>query len=726
MSDRIVVTGIGLWTALGQGREQNLARLVAGETGLSASRLLDVEGLSGRTMAEVALPDPTPPERGATRCDRLAAATIAEALAQAGLDPEATPVELIASVSAGGMYETERLLTQIWRGGEITEESVRALAVHPISAAVDHADRVVGPFSRAATVCSACSGGALALGLGATRLHLGRCDAVVAGGVDSLSRLTVAGFGSLQSLDPEACRPFARSRRGLVLGEGAAFLVLEREQTARDRGATVLGYLGGWAVRSEAHHITHPEPAGETAAQVIRLALADAGVRPDEIGYVSAHGTGTPLNDAMESRALALSFGEHAARVPVSSQKAQIGHTLAAAGAIEAAATLLALGAQMLLPNVTGGEVEPGLGLSVAGQRGVASDADIAVSNSFGFGGSDASLVLSRAPLPRTPRAARTRDELVITAARTLGIGGIGLPPAAGQRLLRAGETAAVLPETPAADLRALLDPDRARRLDGLSRAHTVILEALLQGVSREQRSDTGLVASSAFGSTDLAATFFARIEDKGARFASPADFPNLVPSSAGANAAIYSGLRGPSLAVAELSVGIFAALETASDLLWDRRASAMVALQIETVSVMVEKVLARAAGTTRPGPRTEGGAAFLLERRHDADEAGRAPLATLLASGVARGARQAIPTPGGSGVVVLVEEDAELIQIARAAGWGDAQIVSAGVRFGGHEAVSAMALAGALALLSRGTTDRALVLDRVGRRLGFAVLGAP
>lgn len=709
MSDagRIAVTGVGLWTALGRGRAANLSAFLAGETAFAPSRLVVEHGLDGRLVAEIDLPEADDADAWATRAERLATATVAEALAQAGIVPGqfAEPVELIASVSTGGMFETEKYLTRLWRGDLPSADALSALRGHPISGVVEDADRRLGPFSRTATVCSACSGGVVALGLGLSRLRLGHARVVVAGGVDSTSRLTVAGFGALQSLAPDGCHPFSLTRKGLVLGEGAGFLVLEREESARARGATILGFLAGYGVRSEAHHITHPEPAGTTPAQTIARALADAGISVSDVSYVSAHGTATPLNDAMEARALRLAFADHLPKVAVSSQKGQIGHTLAAAGAVEAAITLLAMGEGMALPHVTGGQVDPAFELPLVGPRGEPRDIPVAVSSSFGFGGTDAALVLEHAGRAANARstpapAARPRARAAIVASASFD---------------------------PSADL--VLEPERVRRFDAVSRAYAAVTDAVLRGTPIEARDETGLVVGSAFGSTDAAAAFLARLEEKGARFASPADFPNLVPSSAGANAAIYARLRGPSLTVAELSLSFFGALETSLDLLADGRGDAMVAAHVEIACGLIERALAPAAGTAVPGaPRGAGGGAVLLRREGESSGGVAAALGTLVAASARRREGISLPAPldRARARVVLVVDDPAAKELISSSAWAEVPLSIAPLATVGHEAGAAVATLSAIAAFSSGELHEALVLQVMGDRVGYAHVVAP
>jgi 3-oxoacyl-[acyl-carrier-protein] synthase II len=251
-------------------------------------------------------------------------------------------------------------------------------------------------------VVSACSGGAHAIGSALRMIQYGDADAVVAGGAEAaLTEFGIACFNSMQALSPSGVsRPFDARRDGFVMGEGAGVLVLESEEAARDRGAVVLGEVAGYGSTSDAYHLTAPEPTGMAAARAITLALQDAGVTPDDIAYVNAHGTSTQLNDAAETAALKRAFGDDRARkVPVSSTKSSIGHLLGAAGAVEAVATVRAL-ADRVIPPTLGYEVpDPALDLDyVPGEARPLIAANggppLAVSNSFAFGGHNVALVL--------------------------------------------------------------------------------------------------------------------------------------------------------------------------------------------------------------------------------------------------------------------------------------------------------------------------------------------
>jgi 3-oxoacyl-[acyl-carrier-protein] synthase II len=366
---RLWVTGLGVVSPLACGAEATMDRILAGDRATVPITLFHVEGSRTNIVAQAPI-DP-PSEEGWSRADVMSILAAREALAQAGLDPAAgAAVDLVLGGTTAGMFETEAPLAELSREflpqmearkatpPEVVAPLQRMLS-HPLSSTADQVARALGPFGQARTVCSACSGGANAVLLAAAWIRTGRSRAVLAGGVDALCRLTFTGFGALAALSPEPCRPFDRRRSGLNLGEGAAFLVIEPEEEARARGARPLVELRGWAVGAEANHITNPESSGETAARIMGRALARAGLSPADLDYVNAHGTATPLNDAMESAALRRCLGPEIGRVPVSSSKGQIGHTLAACGAIEAAITAMAIVRGALPPTAGLEEIDP-------------------------------------------------------------------------------------------------------------------------------------------------------------------------------------------------------------------------------------------------------------------------------------------------------------------------------------------------------------------------------
>ena len=252
---------------------------------------------------------------------------------------------------------------------------------------------------------SACASGAHGVGEAFRLIRDGYLDAAIAGGAEAaVTPLGVGGFAVMRALstrndEPErASRPFDRERDGFVIGEGAAILILEEMESALARGATIHAEMIGYGANADAYHITHPAPEGRGAAECMRLALEDAGVVPADVGYVNAHGTSTEHNDANEKLAIKQVFGEHAPRLPVSSTKSMTGHLLGAAGSLEAVYTTLALREQILPPTINYENPDPACDLDYVPNRARAVSFDVAISNSFGFGGTNACLVLRRAP----------------------------------------------------------------------------------------------------------------------------------------------------------------------------------------------------------------------------------------------------------------------------------------------------------------------------------------
>jgi 3-oxoacyl-[acyl-carrier-protein] synthase II len=244
-------------------------------------------------------------------------------------------------------------------------------------------------------VSNACASGGNAVGHAWELIRRGQAQRALTGGYDALSQLVFSGFDALQALSPTVCRPFDVRRDGLALGEGAAILTLETLDCARQRGAIILGELLGYGTSIDLHHLTQPHPQGDTALEVMNLACAAAGVAPDEVDYLNAHGTGTLLNDSAEARAVQRWSGGHIARLRVSSTKANIGHLLGGAGAVEAVACLMALREQWLPAQAAFETPDPACAFAIVSQPQDAR-VNVALSNSFGFGGVNATLIFRR------------------------------------------------------------------------------------------------------------------------------------------------------------------------------------------------------------------------------------------------------------------------------------------------------------------------------------------
>jgi 3-oxoacyl-[acyl-carrier-protein] synthase II len=398
MPTRIVVTGVGLVTALGPDSDTCWSAITEGRHGIGPVDLFDVSPYPGKVGAQIRFDIPEAPlpaadRRRLSRCDRIALAAAAEALCAAEIGQGGERFGLAVGAGAGGMVDAERYHARFVKEGPSTRAALRDLASFLPDASAEWIARAFGLAGPRATVATACSSSATAIGIGADWIRQNRADRVLAGGADALSLVTWGGFNSLRAVDPGPCRPFDRARAGISLGEGAGFLVLEREDLAKARPRAV---FSGYGVTSDAFHMTNPHPEGASAGAAIRAALADAGVSPDDVDYVNAHGTGTPANDVAEAKAIRAALGE-TARACVSSTKSQVGHTLGAAGGVEAAVTVLAIEHGVAPPTATTSEIDPAcLPVDVVLTTGRPRAIRHAVSNSFAFGGNNCALVFSR------------------------------------------------------------------------------------------------------------------------------------------------------------------------------------------------------------------------------------------------------------------------------------------------------------------------------------------
>jgi len=398
---RVVITGIGSWNGFGAGVSAFLDALRAGACAIGPMTLFSTDGFRTHRAAvapaaEVGGFVAAPLESRLSRSDRMAVAAAREAwlasgIAEAGLGSER--IGVVVGGTTGGMLEAEDILRRR-QSGELRRMPARGLVAMPVYSTADVLAAVFGCRGPRLTVVTACSSSANALGIAADFIQDGRADALLTGGTDAHCKMTYAGFNALQALAPDVCRPFDRRRAGLSLGEGAAIFVLEEERHARRRGANVLAEFAGYGTSADAYHMTAPETEGRGAVAAMRRALAEARLTPEAIDYVNAHGTGTLQNDPIETRAIKTVFGAHARRLAVSSTKSQTGHCLGAAGAIEILATVLALRHGFLPPTVNLEEPDPECDLDYVPRRARARELRAAVSNSYGFGGNNTSVVL--------------------------------------------------------------------------------------------------------------------------------------------------------------------------------------------------------------------------------------------------------------------------------------------------------------------------------------------
>lgn len=328
------------------------------------------------------------------RAARMMIFALREAMVQA---PEFTPELTVVGTTSGGMTFGEkyyRRLQQQRSNGELENgrHIASLIANYPPQKAIADAQAACGIQSPTQVIANACASGTNAIGHAFECIRSGKYQRALAGGYDAISELVFVGFDSLQAATPDRCRPFDRSRNGMVLGEGAAVFALENYEAARARGAEILGEVIGYGISTDNHHLTQPNPNGEGPARAMRMALERARLNASDVDYINAHGTATPANDASEGKAIVEMFGGD---VPVSSTKSMMGHSLGAAGAIEAVISLLAIREGLLPANINFESAE--LPLNIVANEAREAKPRIVLSNSFGFGGTNASIVLRAA-----------------------------------------------------------------------------------------------------------------------------------------------------------------------------------------------------------------------------------------------------------------------------------------------------------------------------------------
>lgn len=398
---RVVITGAGIVTALGLGWKANAEGFRTGRTAFRPVTLFDVSRQRAKSAAEVDLPAALPTAklnpRQIGRLDRAAALLLLaahEAWEQSGWQP-AEKLPLVLGTTAGGMSFGEAYFRQaVQMPRRHRRQATRAVHYQPQVQARMVLD-ALGAGGPITIVSNACASGANAIGHAWELIRCGQADRVLAGGYDALSEMVFSGFDALQALSTTVCRPFDARRDGLSLGEGAAVVALETLESARRRDATILGELAGYGTSIDQHHLTQPHPHGDTTLTVMKQACAAAGVTPEDIDYLNAHGTGTVLNDSSEALAINEWAGRRAATLPVSSTKANIGHLLGAAGAVEGVICLMTLREQWLPPETLFETPDPACKFPIVQQPRDA-QVNAVLSNSFGFGGVNASLILRR------------------------------------------------------------------------------------------------------------------------------------------------------------------------------------------------------------------------------------------------------------------------------------------------------------------------------------------
>ncbi|MBB3052450.1 3-oxoacyl-[acyl-carrier-protein] synthase II [Prauserella isguenensis] len=543
----VVITGVGVICAAGRDADEFWRSLVAGESGISAVRDERFAAFEARFAGQVPdawIDDQLPvAERELDRTAKLALVAARQSVTHAGLGD--TPAERFGLVL-----------------GKCQATPAGDGAYQPMHATADTVAARISAAGPRILVSTACAAGGNAVGLARDKILTGEADVVLAGGVDPLLFGTYAGFAGLQALSAGPCAPYSRSE-GLNLGEGAAFVVVEPLDAALARGAQPLAEVAGYGLSADAYHATAPDPTGRGGTSAVRRALVDAGLTADDVDYVNGHGTGTPANDAMEKKVMRTVFGERAASVPTSSIKSFIGHTLGAAGAVEAVASVLALRNGTAPPTIGFSDEDAATAtLDFVPNAPRELDMDVVVSNNYAFGGNNASLVL-RKPGPARDFEPLPEAEVVVTGlGPVLGLGvGVDELTAA----LAEGRTAAG--GHPSLEGRTFAPRSVWRHMNRLSR--TAIAASRLAWddaglkLGRAGLENVGVVFATAAGSIESTAGFD---ESVLANPNKPAvlSFSNVVLNATGGAVCQTLGLRGVTTTICNGNASASVALDCA------------------------------------------------------------------------------------------------------------------------------------------------------------------
>ncbi|MFI1162583.1 beta-ketoacyl synthase N-terminal-like domain-containing protein [Streptomyces sp. NPDC020801] len=642
---RIALTGLGLITGAGDDVEKGWSSITAGASGIRTNTLFDTSELLTEWAGMVTAEQPADLDR----CYGLAATAIREALRTSGLDLDTVDrnrVAVVVGSSLGAMPTLEGVHAGLVHEGRLDAQAAAASQLPCVGDYIAAEFDLRGPR---VVLSNACAASAVALGYAAELLWKEDVDYVICGGVDPLAALSAYGFSALGALDAEPCSPMSASS-GLTLGEGAGFMVLEPADRAAERGARALAELGGYGLSCDGYHQTAPDPSGKGACAAMAQALQTAGLGPDDVDYLNLHGTGTPANDASEPKAVKLLFGSSVP--PASSTKSIIGHTLGAAGAVEAVVSTLAIDRGTLPPTINTRGVEQPFGLDVVPDAGRPASPGVVLSNSFAFGGNNASVVLNRPGRPGSaPRRTRSVHDVVVTGVAGLA-GAAGstadlLAALAEERACFTGaEHVEGVGEVPVGriDVKSAargINPSRARRMDPLSLLAAAAVADLYGRHGKPSRAEaegTGIVFATGYGPVTSVLQFHKGVLQQGINGANPALFANTVVNAAAGHVAMLHRYRGYTATIANGGTSSVLALQLAARVIARGAADR---IMVVIADEFPEQALATQAGlpgyarTARvvPGGRTgmvlsEGAAAILLESNESAAARGADVLA--------------------------------------------------------------------------------------------------
>lgn len=668
MKRRVVITGIGIWTSNAEGAAAFGEALRQGLSGIGEITQLDTGHYACKIAGEIrTLPLSAGEAEHLDRASLLAVHAGRQALEHAGLTPgDGTGLGVVVGTTCGGVLSLEKVSEVLSNGGD--KASIPDWRVDEMSfyAATQHVAKLAGATGPVNTVTVACASGAHAVGVGTDYIRAGRSQVVLAGGVDVISRFIYRGFAALNGLGAPPYRAFDKDRCGVVLGEGAGFVVLEDYEHAVSRGATLYAEVLGHSFNNDGAHIVNPNPTGEGIARSFGMALRDAGLTVEEIEHLNAHGTGTIANDSAESAAIKLAFGERTAHLPVASIKPMVGHTSGAAGAVELIAAVLSIQHGFVPPTIN--LVEPAedcpLNLSAALRP---QPLNVVMSANSGFGGSNAAVVISRPGA--VPREGEVSKPPVFEPPRVVVTGlGVLTPGAADVASLESLLLGQVPMPTPSAlglevapfDVFArtgLTQTKDSRRMDTFCQyavvaGHQALAQAGIEG--ERWAEQLGLVVGSAYACLESNEKFSAGLTRTKVN---PVIYQNTVSNAVTGYMCMLMGIRGPVSVFNQGWLSGAASLAYGYDLIRLGRCKAVLAGGVERLCAFTHLTLERARVLEQAGEaglRPSDGAAFLvLESLESAQARGAKILAEVRGAGFSSAAGQ----PGGQAVARAIQE---------------------------------------------------------------------
>ncbi len=723
-SREAAILGMGAITPAGSGVEAFAQALFGGQSQFKDISLFDTSAHRTRVGAELDLPDYQPRRLQAEllgRTDIIGLAAAQEALAQAGiLDGEGRVLEgektaLVCATAGGAILGLEDFFRHRYLGQPCQpRQLLTSFCLSALATNIAKEFQISGPRTTTATVCSS-SGLALAVALDMLR-HRAELDYVLVAASEALCEVTHGGFNALRSVAPDSCRPFAKDRQGLVLGEAGCAMVLCRPDRGRERSACFSGY----GLNTDLYHFTAPDPKGEAIRHTLEEALVDGAALAEEVDYINCHGTGTPKNDEAEVQGVKGALGGRSKEIPLSSTKSMFGHTLGVASLLEAIATVLAFDKQLAPPTAHLHDQDPAFDLNFTAVASQPATINTALSNSFAFGGSNISLVFKRNCSQKLEIKEITRPQAVITGiglVSPLGVGCQAVAAALEEGVSGLSSFADFGEEWQSykgglvdmAAVRESIEPRRRRRLNRLGSFLTVAVdEALAQaGLAAEELETSHLAYGSAFGCSSNVHNFYTQLLSQGATAASPQDFMLSVTNAPAALVAQHLGVSGPVWVFVEDEVSWEASLHWAVQLIESGRARRVIVAAADEVSDSIIAIHGALGFLDRPGYHLgEGAVAMVVEAADEATKRGASPL------GIVRSC--ATSQDVACDPMTFTSDSAKIGAVAQAclAGIGDSALHFYGPENGIVDGVSQHGLSGILPAGAERSVIRALVGD--------------